>query len=253
MRAMNSLMNHIYRASDRITVITESFAEAIAARGIDRGKLFTIPNFVDTAAVTPLPRANSFRRRHALDNKFVVMYTGNIGFTHGTELLVEAAARLGAIPDLLFLIIGGGSKQADLEQLARERGLANMQFLPTQPREVLPEMLAAADVFVLTSKPNVGKTSFPSRIYNSLLAARPVVASFDETSDLAHVLRNAGAGIVTAPGKVEDLCDALTTLYHDADLRNRLGRSGAEFMAHHYSPQAVVEQYETLLKGLAAR
>jgi colanic acid biosynthesis glycosyl transferase WcaI len=252
-RAMSGLMTRIYRRCDRITVITGSFAEAIAARGVDPVKVVTIPNFVDTTAVTPLPRANSFRRRHALDNRYVVMYAGNIGYTHGTELLVEAAEKLAAIPDLLFLVIGGGSKQADLARLARERRLANMQFLPTQPREILPEMLATAEVFVLTSKPGVGKTSFPGRIYNFLLAARPVVASVDEGSDLAHVLRSGGAGIVTAPGNVEDFCQALTTLYHDAALRERLGRSGAEFMARHYSPQGVVEQYETLLKGLAPR
>lgn len=252
-RAMSGLVTRIYRGADRITVITASFADAIAARGIDRGKVVTIPNFVDTTAVTPLPRANSFRRRHALDDKYVVMYAGNIGYTHGTELLVEAAAKLASIPDLLFLVVGGGSKQADLARLARRRRLANMQFLPTQPREFLPEMLATADVFVLTSKPGVGKTSFPGRIYNCLLAARPVVASFDEDSDLAQVLRTSGAGIVTAPGNVDDFCQALITLYHDAARRERLGRSGAEFMARHYSPQAVVEQYETLLMGLAAR
>jgi colanic acid biosynthesis glycosyl transferase WcaI len=252
-RTMSGLMTRIYRASDRITVITGSFAEAITLKGIDRGKVVTIPNFVDTTAVTPLPRANSFRRRHALDDRFVVMYAGNIGYTHGTEILVDAAEALASIPDLLFLVIGGGSKRAALARLARERCLANMQFLPTQPRELLPEMLATADILVMTSKPGVGKTSFPGRIYNFLLAARPVVASMDENSDLAHVLRSGGAGIVTAPGKVEDFCHALTTLYHDAALRERLGRSGAEFMARHYSPQAVVEQYETLLKGLAAR
>jgi colanic acid biosynthesis glycosyl transferase WcaI len=251
--AMSGLMNRLYRAADRITVITESFAEAIAARGIERGKVVTIPNFVDTTAVTPLPRANCFRHRHALDDKFIVMYAGNIGYTHGTEILVDAAAKLAAIPDLLFLVIGGGSKQADLVKLARERRLANMQFLPTQPSELLPEMLATADVFVLTSKPGVGKTSFPGRVYNSLLAARPVVASVDEDSDLAQFLRRGSAGIVTAPGSVEDLCQALTTLYHDAPLRERLGRSGAEFLARCYSPQAVVDQYETLLKGLASR
>ena len=120
-RAMSSLMTRIYRASDRITVITESFAEAIAARGIDREKVVAIPNFVDTAAVMPLPRANSFRRQQGLDDRFVVMYAGNIGYTHGTELLVDAAAKLAAIPDLVFLVIGGGSKQADLVRLARER------------------------------------------------------------------------------------------------------------------------------------
>jgi colanic acid biosynthesis glycosyl transferase WcaI len=253
LRTMSGLMSYIYRNCDRITVITGSFAEAIAARGIERGKVTTIPNFVDAAAVTPLPRANSFRRRHALDDKFVVMYAGNIGYTHDPELLVDAAEKLAAVPDLLFLVVGGGSKQGDLARLARDRRLANMQFLPTQPRELLPEMLATADVFVLTSKPGVGKTSFPGRIYNFLLAARPVAASVDENCDLAQVLRDGGAGIVTAPGNVEDFCRALTTLYHDAALRGRLGRGGAEFMARHYSPQAVVEQYETLLKGLAAR
>jgi colanic acid biosynthesis glycosyl transferase WcaI len=252
-RAMGGMMDRIYRAVDRITVITDSFAEAIAARGIDRGKMAIIPNFVDTTAVTPLPRANSFRQRLGLDDRFVVMYAGNIGYTHGTELLVDAAARLAAIPDLHFLVIGGGSKQSDLANLARERGLANMQFLPTQPREILPEMLATADVFVMTSKPGVGRTSFPGRIYNSLLAARPVVASVDANSDLAHVLRGSGAGMVTAPGDVEALCGALTTLYHDAALRQRLGRSGAEFMARCYSPLAVVERHEILLKELAAR
>jgi colanic acid biosynthesis glycosyl transferase WcaI len=252
-RALSGLVTRLYRGCDRIAVITESFAEAIAARGIDRAKVVTIPNFVDTSAVTPFPRANAFRQRLALDDRFVVMYAGNIGYTHGPELLVEAAAKLAAIPDLLFLVIGGGSKQEALARLARERRLPNMRFLPTQPREVLATMLAAADVFVLTSKPGVGKTSFPGRIYNFLLAARPVVASVDEDSDLAQVLRAGGAGMVTAPENVEELCQALTTLYNNAALRERMGRSGAEFMAHHYSSQAVVEQYETLLKGLATR
>jgi glycosyltransferase involved in cell wall biosynthesis len=114
-------------------------------------------------------------------------------------------------------------------------------------------MLATADVLVLTSKPGVGKTSFPGRIYNFLLAARPVVASVDDNCDLAQVLRDGGAGIVTAPGNVEDFCQAINLLYHDVALRERLGRNGADFMSRHYSSQAVIEQYETLLKGLAAR
>jgi colanic acid biosynthesis glycosyl transferase WcaI len=252
-RSISALMLRIYRNCDRISVITGSFAQAIAGLGIERGKVATIPNFVDTAAVAPLPRANSFRRQHKLDDKFVVMYSGNIGYTHGTELLVEAAEKLGAVPGIFFLVVGGGSKQGDLARLARKRRLTNMQFLPTQPRELLPEMLATADVFVVTSKSGVGRTSFPGRIYNFLLAARPVVASVDGDCDLAQVLRTADAGMVTAPGNVEDFCQALVLLYRDAALHERLGRGGAEFMARNYSPQVVIDQYETLLGGLAVR
>lgn len=253
-RVMSRLMNRIYRGADRVTVITDSFTEAIGARGIDRAKISTIPNFVDIRAVTPLPRLNAFSRQQGLDGRVVAMYAGNIGYTHGTELLVDAAARLAATaPNLHFLVVGGGSKQADLASMARERGLTNMQFLPTQPREALAEMLASADIMVMTSKPGVGQTSFPGRIYNSLLAARPIVASFDEHSDLAHVLRGSGAGMVTPPGNVEAFCGALSTLYNDASLRERLGRSGAAFMARCYSPETVVARYESLIKDVAVR
>lgn len=251
-RFMGGLMNSVYRHVDRITVITDSFAKAIAAGGIDPDKIVTIPNFVDTTVVKPLPRMNSFRQKHGLGDRFVVMYAGNIGYTHGTEFLVDVAEKLEVIPDLRFVVIGGGSKQADLVELARRRGIANMQFLPTQPREVLAEMLASADIFVMTSKPGVGGTSFPGRIYNYLLAARPVMAGVDENSDLAKVLRSSGAGIVTAPSDVESFCRELTKLYHDASLRQRMAQAGSDFMARCYSAESVVEKYEHLFLELAA-
>jgi colanic acid biosynthesis glycosyl transferase WcaI len=251
-RAMDRLMTRIYKRCDWITVITPSFAGAIAARGVDPAKIEVIPNFVDTSAVAPLPRNNSFSRRWRLDDKFVVMYAGNIGYTHGTELLVEAAEKLAPLENLRFLVIGGGSKRADVARLAHERRLSNIQFLPTQPNELLPEMLASADVLVLTTKPGVGRSSFPSRAYSFLLAARPIVASVDDDSDLALLLREADAGVVTAPGNAEDLCQALATVYYDVSARERFARKGREFMDRSYSPNAVAEQYNELLKRLAA-
>ena len=252
-RAIDCLMTRLYISCDRITVITGSFAEAIAAKGIDPRKIVTIPNVVDTSAVAPLPRSNSFSRRWGLDDKFVVMYAGNIGYTHGTELLVEAAERLVNLENLRFLVIGGGSRQADLERQARKRRLANMKFLPTQPSESLPEMLASADILVITTKPGAGRTSFPSRIYTFLLAARPVVASVDSDSDLARLLDEADAGIVTEPGDIQALCRALETLYHAHSTRERLAQKGREFLEDHYSSNAVVEQYDELLKRLVSR
>ncbi len=253
-RFMGGLMDAIYRHVDRITVITDSFATAIAMRGIDPGKIVTIPNFVDTTLVRPMPRLNSFRQRQGLGDRFIAMYAGNIGYTHGTELLVDVAEKLAAIPDLHFVVIGGGSKQADLVELARRRGIANMKFLPTQPPEVLAEMLAAADVFVMTSKPGVGGTSFPGRIYNCLVAGRPVLASVDETSRPGR-----GPAIERRwnrsplPPRWRSFCRELTRLYHDESLRQSMGQAGIDFMARCYSAESVVKKYETLFQELAPR
>ena len=249
-KAMEKLMLLVYRRTDRITVVTESFAKTISAKGIDASKIVSIPNFVDTSAVAPLPRRNSFSRKWKLDDKFVVMYAGNIGYTHEAELLVEAAEKLAALKNVKFLVVGGGSKRADLVRLARERRTTNLQFLPTQPSQLLPEMLASADVFVLASKRGVGEASFPSRIYNYLLAGRPVVASVDGEFDLARLLRESGAGLVAEPGDAEALSHAIETLYHDAAACERLARNGSEFMGRNYSPRDVVDRYDALLKQL---
>jgi colanic acid biosynthesis glycosyl transferase WcaI len=164
---------------------------------------------------------------------------------------VRAAEKLSPIRNLRLVIIGGGSKLDALAGETRARHLENVIFLPTQPGEVLPEMLASADVFVLTTRAGVGKTSFPARIYNYLLAARPVVASIDTDSDTAQMVREARVGLVTTPGDVEEFCAAITTLYHDGSARERMGLRGAEFMRRHYSANYVVEQYVGILKGLA--
>jgi len=249
-RSMDSLVTRMYRGCDRITVITGSFAQAVAGRGVDSRRIVCIPNFIDTSAVTPLPRSNAFSHRWNLDDKFVLMYAGNIGYTHGTEMLVEAADKLSGIKNLRFVVIGGGSKRDDLAAHTRKRQLENVIFLPTQPCEIFPEVLASADIFVLTTKAGVGKTSFPGRVYSFLLAGRPIIASIDADSDTAKLLHEAGAGLVTAPGHVEDFCAAIISLFNQASEREHMGRQGVEFMSRRYSSEFVVEQYKRVLQGL---
>jgi colanic acid biosynthesis glycosyl transferase WcaI len=247
---LSKLMMLIYRRSDRITVVTNSFVKTIAAQGIDAAKIVSIPNYVDTSMVTPRPRRNSFSRTHGLDDKFVVMYAGNIGYTHDVELLVEASEKLAPLKEVRILVVGGGSKKSDLVRMAERRGTDNLLFLERQPDELLSKLLATADVFVYASKPGAGEASFPGRIYNYLRAGRPIVASVDSEFDLAHFLRETGAGVVTDPGNAESLCQAIQTLYHDASARERMGRNGRAYMEREYSPRNIVESYDALLKQL---
>ena len=247
---LSKLMVRIYRRSDRITVVTKSFVKTIAAKGIDAAKIIYIPNYVNSPMVTPRPRRNSFSRARGFDDNFVVMHAGNIGYTHEVELLVEASEKLAPLKDVRILIVGDGSKRAGLIRLAEKRDTQNLLFLDPQPDELLPELLATADVFVHASKRGAGVASFPGRIYNYLRAGRPIVASVDSEFDLAHLLRETGAGVVTEPGNAESLCQAIQTLYHDASARERMARNGRAYMERDYSPHAVIESYDSLLKQL---
>ena len=65
-----------------------------------------------------------------------------------------------------FLLVGEGMKKETLVQAARDKRLGNVTFLPFQPREVLSEMMAAADVGLVTLNPDSSPYSLPSKVFN---------------------------------------------------------------------------------------
>ena len=160
-----------------------------------------IPNFVDTEHIKPAPKENSYREEFGLTGKTVVMYAGNVGFSQSLDLVLEAAAALAHDPDLVFVINGGGAARADLERKANSA--RNVRFVDMQPKDRLPEVLAAADIHVVPLRRGLARSSVPSKMYSILAAGRPIVASVDTGTEVAAVVERANAGIAVPPDDPE--------------------------------------------------
>jgi colanic acid biosynthesis glycosyl transferase WcaI len=210
-----------------------------------------IPNFVDTEWIRPADRDNAYRREYGLEGKRVVMYAGNVGFSQSLELLLDAAAALAHEDDVMFVINGGGAARADLER--RARGMTNVRFIDMQPKDRLPEVLAAADIHVVPLKRGLARSSVPSKLYSILAAGRPVVASVDAGTEVARTIEAAGAGIAVGPDDAEALTKALAWLLDDDDRRIDQGLAGRRFVETWASPAAIGRAYEDLFLELAAR
>jgi len=124
---------------------------------------------------------NPFIREHKLEDKFVVQYSGNIGLTHKVELMVKLAERMQDYPDILFQIIGRGSRVAALKKLVADKKLGNCQFLPFQSDDMFPYSLSAADMGVVIQDELTSKGSVPSKSYNLMSFGIPslYIAAFD--------------------------------------------------------------------------
>jgi colanic acid biosynthesis glycosyl transferase WcaI len=131
-----------YRRAQRISVISESFRQNLLNKGVPADKLKLIPIWADPDEVRPMEKHNNFRRRFGMDGKFVVMYAGNIGLTSCLEDVLHAADLLREQRSIQFVIVGEGAKKDALVAEMQARGLTNILFLPYQPREIFPEMLA---------------------------------------------------------------------------------------------------------------
>jgi colanic acid biosynthesis glycosyl transferase WcaI len=252
-RLLEWLERFMYAKATHISVIAPGFRENIIAKDVPSPKVSTIPNFVDTQFIRPLARTNEFSDRFGLTHKFVVTHAGNVGYVYDLETLVDAASLLRLQSDMQFLIVGDGVARPSLEARVKALGLDNVLFLPYQPREALPLLRATSDVQVALYKKGASRYSMPSKVYEIMASGRPVVASADVDSDLWNLVADTKCGICLEPHDPTRLASAVMALYKDPQLRLRMGEQGRREVDRRYSVEAVVGQYDELIRSIAAR
>ena len=228
-----------------IQVLGDGFVADLTYHRIKCEHIVIIPPWLDTELIRPLPRQNSFSHEHKLDEKFVVLYAGNLGLTQGLDVVLEAARRLTNEPEILFVFVGEG---AGKEQLVRQAyGLDNVRFLPLQPRTRVPEMLASADLSLVVLKRGIGASSLPSKMFSILSSARPVLACVDKNSDAWNLIERSQSGLCVLPEDPEAIVGAILSLKKEPVLGELMGRKGRIWAKKYHSPQAAAEQFELLL------
>lgn len=262
-----------YAMSDAVTVLSDEMAanvrskvREIAVPGPSTGsgannrsessgrrrrggtRVEVIANFVDTDEIAPADRLSAYRVDVGIDDRPLVMYAGNVGFSQSLELMITAAR---ALPDVAFVINGDGSARAELEAAAD--GLSNLHFVGFQRVERLAEVLASADVHIVALRRGLGSVSVPSKIYSILAAGRPVVAAIDPDTEIPRLLARAGAGIAVPPDSPDDFVDAIAGLIEHRDQREAMGAAGRRWVVDHIGLDRVAADYEALLAELARR
>lgn len=226
LQAVNKFL--VKRAAANVALGETMRQRLIENKGAPPERTTIIADWADTAAVVPGPKRNPFSEQHGLADKFVVMHSGNIGLSQSLETVVEAAALLRDVPDLLFVFVGEGVKKAELQERARGLGLANVMFLPFTPKERLSESFASADVFVVSLQRGLAGYIVPSKLYGILASGRPYVAAVEETCEVAAITERHHCGLVAAPGNPQALADRVRELYRDRGKAARLGANARQ-------------------------
>ncbi len=242
----------VYRKAAAVSVISDCFQRNLAAKQVPASKLKVISNFVDVDFVYPHPRRNAFSHEHNLDDKFVVVFAGNVGLSQGLETVLLAAQKLVVMPKIHFLIVGNGASKSELMRQAEEMGLNNLTFLPLQPYERVPELYSAGDVCLIPLKRGLTEDSVPSKLWTIMGVARPVVATVDKASDTYKVIQEAGCGLCAEAEDADGMAAAIARLYNDCELAANMGKQGRAYVEQFYTHERVSEQYEQLFAALIA-
>lgn len=191
----NAVNRVVFKKAEKIITLSDGMADTLS-KYVDCSKIKVVPNWCTSSKLRPIDKVcNPFVREHHLEDKFVVMYSGNIGYTHNVEILVDVAECLRDDKEVMFCIIGEGMKKTAIMQKVKERGLDDsFLFLTWQSAEMLPYSLSAADLGVVTLNDVTAKLSVPSKTYNLLACGVPLLAIAPQISEMGKLVYMYGNG-----------------------------------------------------------
>lgn len=184
----------IFKRAYRLYTIGDGMAHLLE-QYVERERVRVIPLWTGLAGAVRVPRAkNPWLKKLGLEKKFIVQYSGNIGYTHNVEVLIELADKMRNNRDCHFLIIGRGEKATRISRLIHHYTLPNCTMLPFQPDDLLLYSLAAADIGVVMLDETVANVSLPSKIYNLQAVGTPILGISPPETELARHLARYGNG-----------------------------------------------------------
>jgi glycosyltransferase involved in cell wall biosynthesis len=240
---------HLYRTAARVTVVTPGMIERLAARGVPREKLFLLTNGVDTTTYKPADRDRELAGRLGLNGHKVFLYAGTHGLAQGLGVILDAA-KLTTNADVMYVLAGEGAEKEALVSRATAEGIANVRFLPNQPKSMMPALLNLAYATIIPLKRlDLFKSALPSKMFESMAAGRPIVAAL--WGEAATLIEQAECGIVVEPEDAGAVHLAVEKLAAEPALAQRLGESGRAYAIRNFDRKDIAERFIELLRVVA--
>jgi glycosyltransferase involved in cell wall biosynthesis len=232
-RRRRAALRWAIRASNRVVAVSvatrEEMKRLLRAPGLD------VDVVLNGVPEQPGDRERVRRELGLGKSDLLVLAVGSLYHVKGYDILIEALARVGSGASWRLAIAGQGGEEARLQRLAREKGIQK-KVLMLGFREDIPDLLAAADLYVMPSR----SEGLPLALLEAMFAGRPIVAS--AVGGIPDALGD--GGILVPPEDAAALAGALRRLLDDGAERAELGSAAARIAARRFGVEAMADAYE---------
>lgn len=241
------------KGSTHIITISERFKRNHIERGIPEEKIDIVYNWIDTDQIYPVERRDNplFDELDIPRDKFIVTYCGNLGVPQNVEIMIEAAEMLQENKEILFVIIGGGSREKRIKEIVEQKTLPNLKLYPLQPLERSHFVYSIGDVGLVIGKAGTSKNGFPSKTWSIMAAGQAMIACFDEDSELCGFVRSGNCGITVAPDSPALLAGAVEQLFSDRGKCEEMKKNAREYVTKNFGREAATGRIVEIVESAA--
>lgn len=214
-----------------------------------------INNWTNENEIIPLDKKNEavskFIEMNNLDDKFIVMYSGNLGLYYDLENIIKITLEFKDYKDLAFLFIGEGAVKQMMQDFVSEHQIPNVIFLPYQPKDRIKYSLNAADIHLVVNQKGIKGVSVPSKIYGVMAAGKPILGVLEQGSEAQRLIYESNSGVIVEPQNYQGIIDKINYLYGlNENSRRELGFNGRYYLENNLKRETSINKYRQLLKKI---
>ncbi|PGT73256.1 glycosyltransferase WbuB [Priestia megaterium] len=239
------------RQADKVIVVGRDMVETLK----DRFKGRKVPNhtfinnWIDEKEIYPLPadhvKVVDFKEKYGLKDKFIIMYSGNLGLYYDLENLMNVIEKFKDREDVVFAFVGEGTIRENLVQYKEKNNLQNVTFIPYQDKSDLIYSLNAGDVHWCLNAKGIKGVSVPSKLYGIIAAGKPILGALEEGSEARLIIEETQCGYVTEPGNYSEV-EKLIQRFLDEKGSNKLTKMserGREYLVGNLTKDVSINKY----------
>ena len=237
----------LYRYSDYIGCMSQGNINYVIQHNpeVSPKKFSLLPNWQKVYPI--LERNESVKEKYGLAGKYIAIFGGNIGEPQKIENIVALANEYRDNNNIVFLIIGTGTRKKHLEQLVASYRLDNVIIKDQLPRTDYQELVYNSDVGLISLNEKFTIPNIPSKTLSYFNARVPILAAIDPHTDYGKILESSGSGLWSVTGDIKKYKSNFDQLYNNPELRRQMGESGYRYLVEHLTP---THAYKLIMEGI---
>ena len=249
--------------SDLIITVGRDLVETVHNRfkGKKPPKTVMINNWIDENEIYPLSpnhaKVVEFKDQYELSDKFIIMYSGNIGLYYDLENLIKVIKKFkpGTMTrsgrEVAFVFVGAGSVLGKLMKYKESYHMDNVVFIPYQDKQNLIYSLNAADVHWVVNAKGIKGVSCPSKYYGICAVNKCCLSVLEDGSEIRCIIEETRGGLCSEPGDYKTIEENIRWFIENAESSEilEMGKRGRDNMLRHLTRKVSVRKYtEEILK-----
>lgn len=239
----------LLRRSDQVIVITEDFLSILKMAHIQREKIHVIHNWSPLEELPIEPKNNDWARKHGLNDKLCILYSGTLGLKHNPQLVLRLAISLKDRNDVKIVILSEGPGADFLREKKDELKLDNIMLFGFQSFDLLPQIHGTADILMAILERDSSIFSVPSKVLTYHCAGRALLLAVPANNLAARIVRQNETGMIVSPDNYEEFVEAAEKLLQDAQLRQQYGRNARNYAETTFDIERITDKFVRILNS----